>query len=137
MSFEPSPGTFSSLRARREAHQIASDILYEDPIDVRIVACRACGAWIDVHGSTITDPLHCSACGTKTPLPAYLRAKFMPRRVPPPKPLHYFAANEPAHMVATLANATEESLQIPPWLLWLNAILITLGIGVALAMLFW
>ena len=128
--------TFSSLRARREAYQIASGILYEEPIDIRTVACHACGEWIDVHASTIVDPLTCLACGARTPLPSYLRAKFMPRRVPPPKPLHYFPANEPASLTGEPAVFGEEPMDVPRWLIWLNAILIPLGIGTAAALLF-
>ena len=31
--------TFTALRARREAYHVASDMIYEEPIDVRRVAC--------------------------------------------------------------------------------------------------
>ena len=136
MSDTSSRATFSSLRARREAYQIASDILYEEPIDIRTVACQACGEWIDVHASTIVDPLTCLACGAKTPLPSYLRAKFMSRRVAPPKPLHYFPANEPISLTGEPAVFGEEPMVVPRWLIWLNAILVPLGIGTAIALLF-
>ena len=134
MSPETSRATFSSLRARREAYHVASDILYEEPIDVRTVACQACGAWIDVHGSTITDPLHCFACGAKTPLPPYLRAKFMPRRQRPPKPLHYFAANDPLDDRPVFA---EEPMDVPPWLIYFTVVLFPVGVGVGAAVLIW
>ena len=116
--------TFIALRARREALQIASDILYEQPIEVRTVACSACGEWIDVRGKTTTDPLTCPACSATTPLPAYLRGKYIPREPQPPMPLDYVPSDSGLAFVDHRAP-----LDVPPWLVWFTLILFTLGFG--------
>ena len=123
--------TFTTLRARREALHVASDILYEEPIDVRTVACRGCGTWLDVHARTVTDPLTCPQCSTKTPLPGYLRSKYMPRQAPKARvPLHYIPSDIPDFIVDDPVPQT-----VPRWLIGLSVILITLLIVVAVAVL--
>ncbi|MDQ3439938.1 MAG: hypothetical protein M3478_06260 [Planctomycetota bacterium] len=124
--------TFIALRARREALHIASDVLYEAPIDVRTVACSGCGAWIDVRGKTITDPLTCPTCFAKTPLPAYLRGKYMARRPPTPIPLNYIASDAGVAFVDP-----QPSLDLPRWLVWFTVILFTMAFGAVAAYLTW
>ena len=123
--------TFIALRARREALQIASDILYEQPIEVRTVACSGCGEWIDVRGKTTTDPLTCPVCSATTPLPAYLRGKYIPREPQPPMPLDYFASD------AGLAFVDDRPppLDVPAWLVWFTLILFTVGFGAVIGFL--
>jgi hypothetical protein len=124
--------TFSSLRARREAYQVASDILYEEPIDVRTVACSGCGQWIDVHAHTVTDPLICPSCAARTPLPPYLRAKYLPRQLP--VLLNYAPDTDEEY---GFVACEEEPMDVPRWLIWFNAIFLPLGIGVGAALLVW
>jgi hypothetical protein len=131
MSSEPSRATFSSLRARREAYQIASDILYEEPIDIRTVACQACGEWLGVHGQTITNPLTCPKCGAKTELPPYLRARYLPRTTampPPTMPMGY----DPSDLLVYLDDAEPP---VPRWLIWFTLVLLAVVIGVCAAIL--
>lgn len=133
--------TFIALRARREAYHVAADVLYEAPIDVRTVACRGCGAWLDVHGSTVTDPLTCPACGALTPLPPYLRARYLPRLAEvshdqlPRNPLGYAALQDPADPSVNWTTAVEPSWGIPWWLLCFTATLLTILSGVVVALL--
>jgi hypothetical protein len=146
MSSGPLRATFSSLRARREAYQIASDILYEEPIDIRTVACHACGRWLDVHGSTVTDPLTCPKCGAQTALPSYLRAKYLPRAAPtalpsylrakylpraapmPRSPDQYFPPDLPVYL-------RDAQPPVPRWLIWFTLVLLAVVIGVSTAIL--
>jgi hypothetical protein len=119
------------LRARREALHVASDILYEEPIDVRSVACRACGSWLDVHAKTITDPLTCSKCSAKTPLPGYLRARYLPRQAPVARvPVQYIPSDIPDFIVDEPVP-----LNVPQWLIWLSVVLITLLVVAAVGIL--
>ena len=119
MSASVPRATFAALRARREALHVASDILYEEPIDVRTVACSGCGAWIDVRARTITNPLTCPACGAKTPLPAYFRGKYMTRQ----PPLVNWLDPEPEIV-------WEPPPSVPRWLIWFSVILVTLLLAV-------
>jgi hypothetical protein len=123
--------TFTTLRARREALHVASDILYEEPIDVRTVACSGCGGWLDVRAKTITDPLTCPACSAKTPLPGYLRAKYIAREVPKPRvPMGYIPSDIPDFMVDDPVP-----LNVPRWLIWLSVLLALVVASVAVALL--
>jgi hypothetical protein len=129
MSSGPLRATFSSLRARREAYQLASDILYEEPIDIRTVACHACGQWLDVHGSTVTDPLTCPRCDARTALPSYLRAKYLPRAAPMPRsPDQYFPPDLPVYL-------RDAEPPVPRWLIWFTLVLLAVVIGVSTAIL--
>ena len=126
--------TFAALRARHEAYRVASDILYEEPIDVRTVACSGCGGWIDVHGGTVTDPIRCPACGTRMPLPPHIRAKYMPRQFAPSASLEYRPCDErlvgPQMRVRRLSE-----LEVPLWLVWTTVILFTaLFVSVAMVL---
>jgi hypothetical protein len=124
--------TFTALRARRQAYQIATDILYEAPIDVSTVACSGCGEWIEVGGSAVTDPLICPRCSKTTPLPAYLRAKHLARREPmPPMPLDYCPSDE------GLAKVNLPEISVPRWLIWFTVILIPIWFGVVVGLLAW
>jgi len=127
---ELSRATFSSLRTRRQAYQIASDILYEEPIDVRTVACEACGRWLGAKGQTITDPLTCPKCGAKTALPPYLRAKYLPRTAPMPPlsmPMKYIPSDLPEYL-------NEFEPPVPRWLILLTAALILIGLTVVIVL---
>ena len=70
--------TFIALRARHQAYRIASEILYEAPIDVAKVFCTGCGRELYWRNQSIVDPLTCPDCGTHTPLPTYLRPYITP-----------------------------------------------------------
>ena len=120
--------TYVALRARREAYQIASEILYEAPIDVRAVPCGGCGRWSEVRGSTVTDPLTCPACKARTPLPPYLRAKYLPR-MPPRK----FAGLSPPDELFVVVDPTDA--RVPRWLVWFTIALAAAGAGTAAALL--
>ena len=106
--------TFIALRARREALHVASDVLYEAPIEVRTVACSGCGGWIEVRGKTIANPLTCPTCGAKTPLPAYFRGRYMTRQ----PQFGCWPDSEPE-------IAWETPPSVPRWLIWFSVILVT------------
>ena len=65
MSDTSSRATFSSLRARREAYQIASDILYAEPIDLGMVRCPACHTAFARSTSGAWQVVLCSDCGKR------------------------------------------------------------------------
>ena len=63
--------TMIALRARRQAYHVASDILYEEPIDLRTVDCFRCGAHYNASVATVTEPT-CARCGAPLALTAYI-----------------------------------------------------------------
>ena len=65
MSSGPSRATFSSLRARREAHQVASDILYAERIDLGTFRCPVCHTAFNRHASEAWQVVLCSDCGKR------------------------------------------------------------------------
>lgn len=113
------------------AYQIAADILYEEPINVRTVACTGCGEWLGIQGQTITNPLTCPKCGAKTALPPYLRARYLPRTAPmPPSPIPM------AYASSDLPDFLDDSEgPVPRWLIALTAVLMAIGLIVAVALL--
>ncbi len=64
--------TFIALRARRQAYHIATDILYEEPIDLRTVCCFVCGACSDVPDSQLAEVV-CGRCGSPLSLAAHIK----------------------------------------------------------------
>jgi hypothetical protein len=70
--------TFIALRARHQAYRVASDMLYEEPIDVTVVFCRSCGISLDWRSDPCAESLTCANCGTATPLPTHLRTVAIP-----------------------------------------------------------
>jgi hypothetical protein len=92
--------TFIALRARRQAYWVATDFLYDQPIDVDTFACRSCGNTLTGHRSIFRRSLCCPRCGVRNQMPAYLRA---PRWHPD---VHRVEPNEPVE--------ARESPQLPP-----------------------
>jgi len=67
--------TMIALRARRAAHRIASDIAYEQPIDVDTFTCRSCGHVIRPEVFDDAGGLRCGVCGVRNQLPSHLRSR--------------------------------------------------------------
>ena len=81
--------TFIALRARRQAHAIAREVL-NPHVDVAAVPCRACGGDVAFVPSHLATTARCPACGATVLLPANFLAEVegdgspRPRRAEPP-----------------------------------------------------
>ena len=73
--------TFIALRARRQAYRIATDFIYENPIDVETFPCRSCGH--QVHPREMSDAgwVLCTVCGESNLAPPHLRSRATVRSV--------------------------------------------------------
>jgi hypothetical protein len=60
--------TFIALRARRQAYQIATQIMHP-PLKPYQFFCRHCGAGLDALGLDVNDHIRCDDCGLRTRLP--------------------------------------------------------------------
>src|SRR5688500_5228238 len=67
--------TMIALRARRQAHRIAADIAYEQPIDVDTFTCRSCKHVIQPEVFDEAGWIRCPVCGVRNQLPAHLRSR--------------------------------------------------------------
>jgi hypothetical protein len=65
--------TFIALRARRQAYRIATDFLYDQPIDVETINCRACGKRLKRRRMSAKGWIRCRRCGVFTKAPPHLR----------------------------------------------------------------
>jgi len=65
--------TMIALRARRQAYRIATDFLYDQPIDVQTIACRACGKRLKKRRMSAKGWIRCRRCGVFTKAPPHLR----------------------------------------------------------------
>lgn len=87
--------TFIALRARRQAHQIASDIL-NPSLDLSQVFCRECGRPLRRDRLDRNDHIACHRCGHVNDLPHELANRVRSAiAIPdyhapdaPPRPLH-------------------------------------------------
>ena len=81
--------TFIALRARRQAHAIAREVL-NPHVDVAAVPCRACGGDVPFEPSHLATTARCPACGATVLLPVNFLAEVeedgppRPRRAEPP-----------------------------------------------------
>src|SRR2546421_6213511 len=74
MPLDPPRETFIALRARREAHQVSREVLYDRPIDVETLLCSSCARDLELsHGDASTNMIRCDACGAQTDVPPHLR----------------------------------------------------------------
>jgi hypothetical protein len=64
--------TMIALRARRQAYQIASDILYEEPLALRTVHCFRCEAHYNVTVANVAD-YSCAQCGAPLDLSTHVK----------------------------------------------------------------
>ena len=113
------------MRARHQAYRIATDILYEEPIDVSTLFCRGCEAELGGRDTSFTDPMICPHCDTATPVPAHLLRQVIQPAVPlPPALLEYmtdeeaFRRQERSIMWTEAAEAAEVQEPVPRWLWW-------------------
>lgn len=65
--------TMIALRARRQAYRIATDFLYEEPIDVSSFSCRLCGTEIRPRVVDSKGNVCCGVCGAVNRVPPHLR----------------------------------------------------------------
>jgi hypothetical protein len=70
--------TMIALRARRQAYRIATDFLYENPIDVETFECRSCGQPIRPSVVSATGWVRCGVCGVGNRVPPHLRTRQAP-----------------------------------------------------------
>ena len=73
--------TFIALRARRQACRIASDFLYDEPIDVETFPCRSCGRQMRVKIVGAAGLVRCRVCGARNTAPPHVRSR-VPMRFP-------------------------------------------------------
>ena len=122
--------TYIALRARRQAYRIASDILYEEPIDVSTLFCQGCGAELGRSDTSFTDPMICPHCDTATPVPAHLLKQVIQPAVPLPPALLEYMTDEDALRQERLirwteaAEAAEVQEPVPGWLWWFTLLLL-------------
>src|SRR5438552_663699 len=77
MPLDPPRETFIALRARREAHQISREVLYDRPIDVETLLCASCARQLELsHGDAARNTIRCEACGAETEVPPHLRPQL-------------------------------------------------------------
>ena len=85
--------TFIALRARRQAHAIAREVL-NPHVDVAAVPCRACGGDVPIEPDHLGATTACPACGATVLLPA----KYLAERDDEPpavNPRHLYYQRRP------------------------------------------
>jgi len=85
--------TFIALRARRQAHAIAREML-NPHVDVAAVPCRACGGDVPIEPHQIGATTACPACGATVLLPANYLAE-LDDETPAVNPRHLYYQRRP------------------------------------------
>lgn len=86
--------TFIALRARRQAHAIARDVL-NPHLDVSAVPCRACGGDVRIDPHHLGATATCPACGATVLLPANSLAETDDDAPPTINPRHLYYQRKP------------------------------------------
>ena len=126
-----------ALRARHKAHRVASDILYDQPIDIDHFECANCREKLDWRNSSRHYTVKCHICRFVNPVPDYLKPRVA-EQLPPPEYeydrsscLRYFI---PPQILYVHSPSVLD--RMPLWLLVATLALLILEMGCVILMVF-